>query len=293
MRADSLATAFERRRVRLRALAFRLLGSVAEADDAVQEAWLRLDRAAGAEIGDLDGWLTTVLTRICLDALRTRARRAETTDAAAAGTVATGSGIDPEDEALLADAVGRAMVVVLDALGPEERVAFVLHDLFAVPFADLAPMLGRTPATAKKLASRARARVHAPARSGAVELAAHRRAVAAFLRAAREGDLAGLLAVLAPDVVRTADPAALAPGMAALVRGAAEVAEGALALRQRSRDAVELLVDGLPGLVVAVEGRPLFAVTFTVRAGLISAYDVVAAPGRLAALTLALLPEQP
>ncbi len=293
MRADSLATAFERRRVRLRALAFRLLGSTAEADDAVQETWLRLDRAAATEIGDLDGWLTTVLTRICLDALRTRTRRAEITDTAVAGVVATGRGVDPEDEALLADAVGRALVVVLDTLGPEERVAFVLHDLFAVPFADLAPMVGRTPATAKKLASRARARVHAPARLGAVELTAHRRAVAAFLRAAREGDLAGLLAILAPDVVRTADPAALAPGMAALVRGAAEVAEGALALRQRSRDAVELLVDGLPGLVVAVEGRPLFAVTFTVRAGLISAYDVVAAPDRLAGLTLALPPQQP
>ncbi|MEV0075132.1 sigma-70 family RNA polymerase sigma factor [Nocardia neocaledoniensis] len=293
MRADSLATAFERRRVRLRALAFRLLGSTSEADDAVQETWLRLDRAAATEIGDLDGWLTTVLTRICLDALRTRTRRAEITDTAVAGVVATGRGVDPEDEALLADAVGRALVVVLDTLGPEERVAFVLHDLFAVPFADLAPMVGRTPATAKKLASRARARVHAPARLGAVELTAHRRAVAAFLRAAREGDLAGLLAILAPDVVRTADPAALAPGMAALVRGAAEVAEGALALRQRSRDAVELLVDGLPGVVVAVEGRPLFAVTFTVRAGLISAYDVVAAPDRLAGLTLALPPQQP
>ncbi|UGT55626.1 sigma-70 family RNA polymerase sigma factor [Nocardia asteroides] len=292
MRADSLATAFEGRRVRLRALAFRLLGSTAEADDAVQETWLRLDRAGATEIGDLDGWLTTVLTRICLDALRTRTRRAEITDTAAAGAVAIGRGVDPEDEALLADAVGRALVVVLDTLGPEERVAFVLHDLFAVPFADLAPMLGRTPATAKKLASRARARVHAPARLGAVELTAHRRAVAAFLRAAREGDLAGLLAILAPDVVRTADPTALAPGMAALVRGAAEVAEGALALRQRSRDAVELLVDGLPGLVVAVEGRPLFAVTFTVRAGLISAYDVVAAPDRLAGLGLALPPEQ-
>ncbi|WP_147124052.1 sigma-70 family RNA polymerase sigma factor, partial [Nocardia neocaledoniensis] len=181
MRADSLATAFERRRVRLRALALRLLGSTAEADDAVQETWLRLDRAATTAIGDLDGWLTTVLTRICLDALRTRTRRAETTDTVAAGVVASGRGVDPEDEALLADAVGRALVVVLDTLGPEERVAFVLHDLFAVPFADLAPMVGRTPATAKKLASRARARVHAPARLGAVELTAHRRAVAAFL----------------------------------------------------------------------------------------------------------------
>lgn len=292
MRADSLALAFEQRRTRLRGIAYRMLGSAAEADDAVQETWLRLDRVATAEIANLDGWLTTVVTRICLDALRVRAQRAETTEVAAVDARATGPGTDPEDEALLADSVGRAMLVVLDVLGPEERVAFVLHDLFAVPFADIAPMLGRTPATTKKLASRARLRVHAPARVEQAELAEQRVAVAAFLKAAREGDLGELLAVLAPDVVRTADPAALPPGMAALVRGAAAVAEGTLVLRQRSRDAVLLLVDGRPGLVVAQGGKPLFAVTFTVHAGRIAAYDVVAAPDRLAELTLALLPDQ-
>ncbi|MFE3542855.1 sigma-70 family RNA polymerase sigma factor [Nocardia sp. NPDC059177] len=288
MHPDALAHAFEQRRHRLRGLAYRMLGTAAEADDVVQEAWLRLDRVAAGEIGDLDGWLTTVVSRICLDLLRARGRRGETPEVD--DVRATGPGADPEDDALLADEVGRALLVVLDALGPAERVAFVLHDLFAVPFAELAPMLGRTPATTKKLASRARLRVHAPARIATTELAAQHAVVAAFLKAAREGDLAGLLAVLAPDVVRSADPAALPPGMAALVRGAAAVAEGTIVLRQRSREAALVLVDGRPGLVVVRAGRPLFVVTFVVRAGRIDAYDVVADPHRLAGLALALLP---
>ncbi|WP_336082322.1 hypothetical protein [Nocardia sp. SSK8] len=169
-------------------------------------------------------------------------------------------------------------------------MAFVLHDLFAVPFAEIAPMLGRSAAATKKLASRARLRVHAPARIGPAELAAQRAVVSAFLKAAREGDLDELLAVLAPEVVRSADPAALPPGMATLVRGAAAVAEGTIVLRQRSREAVLVLVDGRPGLVVVLRGRPLFVVTFTVRAGRVAAYDVVADPDRLAGLALALLP---
>jgi len=292
MQTDALALAFEQRRDRLRGIAYRMLGTAAEADDVVQEAWLRLDRVAVAEIGNLDGWLTTVVSRICLDLLRARAQRAETTAPDLADTRATGPGADPEDDALLADAVGRALLVVLDVLGPQERVAFVLHDLFAVPFAEIAPMLGRTPATTKKLASRARQRVHAPARIEPAEVTAQRTAVAAFLKAAREGDLDELLAVLAPDVVRSADPAALPPGMAALVRGAAAVAEGAVVLRQRSREAVLVLVDGRPGLVVVRAGRPLFVLTFTIRATRIAAYDVVADPVRLAGLTLSLLPDQ-
>ncbi|MBC7305258.1 MAG: sigma-70 family RNA polymerase sigma factor [Nocardia sp.] len=292
MRADRVhewAHAFEQRRDRLRGIAYRVLGSAAEAEDAVQEAWLRLV-GTDAEIADLDGWLTTVVSRICLDLLRARTRRAEVASLAAPTRTATGSGVDPEAEALQADSVGRALLVVLGSLGPEERVAFVLHDLFAVPFAEIAPMLGRTPATTKKLASRARLRMHAPARLETTELLAHRAAVTAFTEAAREGDLGGLLAVLAPDVVRTADPAALSPGMAVIVRGARAVAEGALALRQRSREAVLVLIDGSPGLVVAHAGRPVFAVTFQVHAERIAAYDVVASPGRLRALTLALLP---
>ncbi|MFD4459178.1 sigma-70 family RNA polymerase sigma factor [Nocardia sp. NPDC058480] len=293
MRADrpaASAGAFEQRRDRLRGVAFRMLGAGAEAEDAVQEAWLRL-AGTDTEIADLDGWLTTVVSRICLDMLRSRTRRAVVPDTP--DRAATGAGIDPEAEALLADSVGRALLVVLDALSPEERVAFVLHDLFAVPFAEIAPMLGRTPATTKKLASRARLRVHAPARIEPTELVAHQAAVTAFVRAARGGDLGGLLAVLAPDVVRTADPAALSPGMAVIVRGARAVADGALALRHRSRDAVLVLIDGTPGLVVAGAGGPVFAVTFTVRGGRITAYDVVASPERVAAFTLSLPPELP
>ncbi|MFJ2666923.1 sigma-70 family RNA polymerase sigma factor [Nocardia fluminea] len=292
MRTDSTqvsARAFEQRRDRLRGVAFRMLGSEAEAEDAVQEAWLRLS-GTDTDIADLDGWLTTVVSRICLDLLRARVRRAEVASPESSARVATGAGVDPEAEALRADSVGRALLVVLDTLGPEERVAFVLHDLFAVPFAEIAPMLGRTPATTKKLASRARLRVHAPARVEPTQLLAHQAAVTAFVQAAREGDLGGLLAVLAPDVVRTADPAALSPGMALVVRGARAVAEGALALRRRSREAVLLLVDGTPGLVVpGLTGGPDFVVTFRVRDGRITAYEVVAAPDRLAALTLSLL----
>ncbi|MFC8384279.1 sigma-70 family RNA polymerase sigma factor [Nocardia sp. NPDC057272] len=288
-RTEVSARAFEQRRDRLRGVAFRMLGSGAEAEDAVQEAWLRL-AGTGTEIADLDGWLTTVVSRICLDMLRARTRRAEIAPPETSVPVATGAGVDPEAEAVRADSVGRALLVVLDTLGPEERVAFVLHDLFAVPFAEIAPMLGRTPATTKKLASRARLRVHAPARVEPTELLAHQTAVTAFVQAAREGDLGGLLAVLAPDVVRTADPAALSPGMALVVRGARAVAEGALALRRRSREAVLVLVDGRPGLVVPGADGPDFVVTFLVRGGRIAAYDVVAAPDRLAALTLSLLP---
>ncbi|MFE5480332.1 MULTISPECIES: sigma-70 family RNA polymerase sigma factor [unclassified Nocardia] len=288
-RTEVSARAFEQRRDRLRGVAFRMLGSGAEAEDAVQEAWLRL-AGTDTEIADLDGWLTTVVSRICLDMLRVRTRRAEIASPGTSVPVATGAGVDPEAEAVRADSVGRALLVVLDTLGPEERVAFVLHDLFAVPFAEIAPMLGRTPATTKKLASRARLRVHAPARVEPAELLAHQTAVTAFVQAAREGDLGGLLAVLAPDVVRTADPAALSPGMALVVRGARAVADGALALRRRSREAVLVLVDGRPGLVVPGADGPDFVVTFLVRGGRIAAYDVVAAPARLAALTLSLLP---
>ncbi|MFC4372677.1 sigma-70 family RNA polymerase sigma factor [Nocardia halotolerans] len=289
MHQDLLALAFEQRRDRLRGLAYRMLGATAEAEDAVQEAWLRT-AGTGTVVTDLDGWLTTVVSRICLDVLRARARRAEVTADAAPEPPGTDARDDPAAEAVHADEVGRALLVVLDALSPEQRVAFVLHDLFAVPFAEIAAVLGRTPVAAKKLASRARQRVHAPAEITAAELAEQRVLVTAFLRAARGGDLAGLLAILAPEVVRTADPAALPPGMAAVVRGAAAVAEGTVVLRERSRAAEMLLVNGRPGLVVARAGRPLFAVTFTVRDGRITAYDVIAAPARLAALRLSMPP---
>ncbi|PPJ11096.1 RNA polymerase subunit sigma-70 [Nocardia nova] len=323
---DELARRFERHRDLLRDIAYRMLGSLHEAEDAVQEAWLRLDRAASAseatrgERGVVDGssadgraadglgidnlaaWLTTVVSRICLDQLRSRtARREEFVDPVdrsaaldSAGTEAgsrSGAFTEPEPEALLADSVGRAMLVVLHALSPDERVAFVLHDMFAVPFGDIAPIVGRTTATTKKLASRARQRVRGDSSTPPAELARHREVVTAFLSAARAGDLGALLAVLAPDVVRTADPAVLPPGVASVVRGAAAVAEETVLLRNRSQVAGAALIDGAVGVVVAPAGRLAAALLVTVRGDRVTAYDVVADPERLAALTVTVLPE--
>ncbi|MGA4787122.1 sigma-70 family RNA polymerase sigma factor [Nocardia sp. AB354] len=323
---DELARRFERHRDLLRDIAYRMLGSLHEAEDAVQEAWLRLDRAASAtettrgERGVADGsavegraadgfgidnlaaWLTTVVSRICLDQLRSRtARREEFVDPVdrsaaldSAGTEAgsrSGAFTEPEPEALLADSVGRAMLVVLHALSPDERVAFVLHDMFAVPFGDIAPIVGRTTATTKKLASRARQRVRGDSSTPPAELARHREVVTAFLSAARAGDLGALLAVLAPDVVRTADPAVLPPGIAAVVRGAAAVAEETVLLRNRSQVAGVALIDGAVGVVVAPAGRLAAVLLVTVRGDRVTAYDVVADPERLAALTVTVLPE--
>ncbi|MFF0544236.1 sigma-70 family RNA polymerase sigma factor [Nocardia thailandica] len=434
---DTSARRFEAERPRLLAVAYRLLGSAAEAEDAVQEAWFRLDGAG--EIERLRPWLTTVVSRICLDMLRSRAARREE-PGAAGDEFGADPAAEPENEAVLADAVGRALLVVMDALRPDERVAFVLHDLFAVPFDQIAPIVGRTPATTKKLASRARARVRAPGddaagggarvrdrvparsgtregtpvpgaagprprgtvpnaegthgegagaahpsadsgsvlarvpdparsatagrpsgarpsssaargadgggtrvpasaledgaentsgagggparavagrggvpgadpvRGGAAERAsdagagpsrgedasdpgaAEREVVAAFLRAAREGDLAALLAVLAPEVVRTADPAALPPGMAAVVRGAAAVAGETVVLRARARVAALALVDGAVGIVVAPRGRLLSALRVSVAGGRVTAYEVVADPARLRALEVRMPP---
>ncbi|MGW0355044.1 sigma-70 family RNA polymerase sigma factor [Nocardia nova] len=318
---DELARRFERHRDLLRDIAYRMLGSLHEAEDAVQEAWLRLDRAASAtettrgERGVADGsavdglgidnlaaWLTTVVSRICLDQLRSRtARREEFVDPVdrsaaldSAGTEAgsrSGAFTEPEPEALLADSVGRAMLVVLHALSPDERVAFVLHDMFAVPFGDIAPIVGRTTATTKKLASRARQRVRGDSSTPPAELARHREVVTAFLSAARAGDLGALLAVLAPDVVRTADPAVLPPGIAAVVRGAAAVAEETVLLRNRSQVAGVALIDGAVGVVVAPAGRLAAVLLVTVRGDRVTAYDVVADSERLAALTVTVLPE--
>ncbi|MDR7167971.1 RNA polymerase sigma-70 factor (ECF subfamily) [Nocardia kruczakiae] len=325
---DELARRFEEHRELLRAIAYRMLGSLNEAEDAVQEAWLRLDRAAGTTetkhggrgaaeggaagnepadddaadgpgIGNLAAWLTTVVSRICLDQLRSRAARREELVDPADGSVAlesTGAGprpgvfAEPEAEAVLADSVGRALLVVLRTLSPDERVAFVLHDMFAVPFDDIAPIVGRTAATTKKLASRARHRVRGDTATPAAELARHREVVTAFLSAARAGDLGALLAVLAPDVVRTADPAILPPGIASVVRGAAAVAEETVLLRSRSRVAGLALVDGRLGLVVAPHGTLAAVLLLTVREDRVAAYEVVADPGRLATLTIAVPP---
>lgn len=295
---DELARRFEEQRDRLRAVAYRLLGSASEAEDAVQEAWLRLGRVDAAQVENLPAWLRTVVSRICLDLLRSRAARREEL----AGQQlpdqpwedGAGEGADPEREALLVESVGRALLVVLDRLGPAERVAFVLHDLFAVPFEQIAPIVERTPVAAKKLASRARHRVHgvpgqlAGARP-AGELAGHRRVVEAFLAASRGGDLAGLLAVLAPDVVRRADPAALPAGVALESRGARAVATETLVFGRRARWAEAALVDGAVGVVVAPRGRLVLVLAVTVAEDRIAAYEVIADPARLARLDLAVL----
>ncbi|CAM4492690.1 sigma-70 family RNA polymerase sigma factor [Nocardia ninae] len=290
MRAqDMLARQFETHRDHLRAVAYRMLGSLSEADDAVQEAWLRLARQDSDEVANLAGWLTTVVSRICLDMLRSRAaRREEPVDLLAElGDAAYDS--DPEHEAVLIDSVGRALLVVLDTLGPDERVAFVLHDLFAVPFDQIAPIVGRSTATTKKLASRARQRAQGETTATAAELAEQRHVVEAFLTAARGGDLDALLAVLAPDVVRVADPAALPAGLSAVVRGAAAVAKETVLLQRRSQVAALALVNGAVGILVAPRGKLLLALAVTVRDGRVAGYEVIADPARLRELDIAVL----
>jgi RNA polymerase sigma-70 factor, ECF subfamily len=284
---DELARRFERQRGQLRAVAYRMLGSSSEADDAVQEAWLRLSRADVSGVHDLEAWLRTVVARLCLDALRSRQARRE--EPLAEPALGGARGADPEQEALLVDSVGRAMLVVLDRLAPAERVAFVLHDLFAVPFDQIAPIVDRNPAAAKKLASRARLRVRGAGTVPRAELGRQRQVVDAFLAAARSGDLAALLAVLAPDVVRRADLVALQPGGESVVRGAEAVARQTMVLGPRARFAEPALVNGAVGAVVAPHGRLLIALAVTVRDGQIAAYDVIADPERLRQTDLAVL----
>jgi RNA polymerase sigma factor (sigma-70 family) len=281
---DELAERFEAERARLRGLAYRMLGSAAEADDAVQEAWLRLSRSDGVD--NLAAWLTTVVSRVCLDALRSRkARREEPVEL----LPEPAADADPAGEVELAESVGRALLVVLAALGPAERVAFVLHDLFAVPFDRIGPVLDRTPVAAKKLASRARQRVRGTSALPAADLVRHRRVVDAFLAAARGGDLDELLTVLAPDVVRRADAAALPAGAALEVRGARAVAEETQVFGKRAHFAETALVDGTVGVVVAPRGRLLLALAVTVEGERIAGYDVIADPARLAGLRITLL----
>ncbi|MGK3205404.1 sigma-70 family RNA polymerase sigma factor [Amycolatopsis sp. MEPSY49] len=281
---DELAEEFEAERGRLRGLAFRMLGSLTEADDAVQEAWLRLNRVDSVD--NLAAWLTTVVSRVCLDVLRSRKARREDPFEVLPEPAADA---DPAAEVELADSVGRALLVVLDALGPAERIAFVLHDLFAVPFERIAPVLDRTPVAAKKLASRARQRVRGTSPLPPADLARHRRVVDAFLAAARGGDLDELLDVLAPDVVRRADAAALPVGAALEVRGARAVAEETQVFGKRAHFAEAALVDGAVGVVVAPRGRLLLALAVAVEGERVAAYEVVAEPARLAALHVTLL----
>jgi RNA polymerase sigma factor (sigma-70 family) len=286
---DWLAERFEEHRPHLRAVAYRLLGSPNEVDDALQGAWLRLSRADTSGVDNLGGWLTTLVARECLDLLRARSSRREQPLGVnlpdRLGRRAGGP--DPEQEALLAEGVGLALLVVLDTLAPAERLAFVLHDMFAVPYGDIAAIVGRSPAAARQLASRARRRVQGAAAPPGADLARERAVVDAFFAAARDGDFKGLLAVLDPDVVVRADRAAAPAGVPVEVRGAAAAAEQALLFgRRRAEFARPALVDGAPGAVIAPHGRLFAVLRFTVTRGTIARIEVIADPERLGRLDL-------
>lgn len=286
--SEELAVGFEAHRDHLRGVAYRLLGSLHEAEDAVQTAWLRADRAGIEGVENLAGWLTTVVARVSLDMLRARRSRGEEPLTAAGERH---GGVEPDAEALLAESVGLALLVVLDRLTPAERVAFVLHDVFAVPFDEIATVVGRSPVASKKLASRARGRVRgAPALGDRAELARHHAVVEAFLVATREGDLNTLVEVLAPDVVRRADRFAVPAGTATEVHGARSVAEETRVFAHRARTAEVVLVDGAPGVVIAPRGRLFAILRVTIEAGRITEVDVIADPDRLGQFSLALGP---
>jgi RNA polymerase sigma factor (sigma-70 family) len=295
---DLLANRFEENRPRLRAVAYRMLGSSSEAEDAVQEAWLRLDRSDSGGIENLGGWLTTVVGRVCLNMLRSRKSRHEQFLGEALGEtsgtrmpdpiVDREDGIDPEHQALLADGIGLAMLVVLETLTPAERIAFVLHDTFGLPFEEIAPIVERSPAAARQLASRARRRVRGEATLPAADPARQREVVDAFLAASRDGNLEALLTVLDPDVVLRADPGAA--GASREVRGAHAVAEQARAFSHLGQFSRRALVNGVAGIVSRAPGGPTFSVMgFTVVRGKITEIDILADPERLRLLDLAFL----
>jgi RNA polymerase sigma factor (sigma-70 family) len=288
---DWLTERFEAHRAHLRAVAYRMLGSLSEADDAVQDAWLRLSRTDTSGVDNLGGWLTTTVARLCLDRLRARASRREQPLGVHLPdpVVSRQDGADPEQQALLAEGVGLALLVVLETLTPAERLAFVLHDLFAVPFDEIAPIVGRSPTAARQLASRARRRVQRHATVPDADPTRQRELVGAFLAAAGQGDFSALLEVLDPEVVLRADSGAGAAGAITVVRGAAAVAEGALAFSGRARFARPVLVNGAAGVVVAAHGRPLVVMGFTIAGGRIVEIDVIADPERLRHLDLAAL----
>jgi len=303
-----LADAFEQHRDHLRAVAYRLLGSVTDADDAVQDTWLRLTSADTSEVENLGGWLTTIVARVSLNMLRARRYRHEelvgdswsgttemaaqaAADPSAVTTAALAS--DPAEEAVLADSVGLALLVVLDTLTPAERLAFVLHDMFAMPFTEVAAVLGRSTEATRQLASRARRRVRgAPSPDRAADLARQREVATAFLAASRGGDLSALVALLDSDVTLTADAASTPSGRPAVLHGAEAVARGAVMASARSRQSQLALINGTVGVVFAPEGRLQVALVFTVSpARRITAIDVVADPDRLRRLQLAVLPD--
>ena len=288
---DWLATQFEENRTHLRSVAYRMLGSLAEADDAVQESWIRLSRADTSDVNNLRAWLTTVVARVCLNILRSRRSHPEAPLEAhvADPIISSDQGMDPEQEALLGDSLGLALLAVLDALAPAERVAFVLHDAFAVPFDEIASIVGRSPAAARQLASRARRRLQgAPIPD--TDLDGQWKVVDAFLAAAREGDFERLLAVLDPEVVLRSDGGAGRPGLVTVLNGAEAVASGAIAFRRFGQTATRALVNGVPGAVAwSPNGRPFAVGSLTVVGGRIVSIDILADPERLGRLDLDLL----
>jgi RNA polymerase sigma factor (sigma-70 family) len=283
-----LAERFESNRAHLRAVAYRMLGSLSEADDAVQESWLRLSRSDMSGVENLGGWLTTVVARVCLDILRSReSRREEPVGVHVPDPIVSREGgIDPEYEALLADSVGLALLVVLDTLNPAERLSFVLHDVFAMPFDEIAPIVGRSPTAARQLASRARRRVRGATVVPDADLTRQREVVDAFLAASRGGDFDALLAVLDPDVVVRIDYGTVPAGASREVRGALTVAKEFLG---RAQGAQPALVNGAAGAVATSGGRLFAVLGFTVRSGKIVEIDVVADPARLRQIDLTVL----
>ena len=286
---DWLTERFEERRTRLRAVAYRMLGSLSEADDAVQEAWLRLNRTDADAIENLDGWLTTVVARVSLNMLRARrTRREESIDAQLPEPILDrADGMNPEHEALLADSVGLALLVVLETLTPPERLAFVLHDMFAVPFEEIAPIVNRSPEAARQLASRARRRVQGEGKVPDADLPTQRRVVDAFLAASRDGDFERLVEVLDPDVVLRADFGAA--GKSRVVRGARAIADQALFYSQLGLDMRPVLVNGAVGMVTFRNGEPFSVGAVTVRGGKIVELDFLADTERLRELDLTVL----
>ncbi|HET7049332.1 MAG TPA: sigma-70 family RNA polymerase sigma factor [Solirubrobacteraceae bacterium] len=287
---DWLAERFEQHRPRLRAVSYRMLGSLSEADDAVQEAWLRFSGADTSAVEDLGAWLTTVVARICLNALRSRkARPEEPIDPHLPDPIVSAVGaVNPEDEALVADSVGLALLIVLDSLAPAERLAFVLHDVFDVPFEQVAPIVDRSEAATRQLASRARRRLRTTGTSD-LDIAKQWELVDAFLAAARDGDFDALLKVLDPDVVRRVDAGATLPGVPPILRGARAVASGAVSFQKLGYVGRRALVNGGPGVVSFAGDKPLSVVGFTIAGGKIVEMNILTDPARLRQLDLAVL----
>jgi RNA polymerase sigma-70 factor (ECF subfamily) len=287
---DWLTGRFEVSRPRLRVMAYRMLGSLSDAEDAVQDAWLHAAGAHSGAVDNLEGWFTTIVARVCLDRLRSRrSRREEPLGAEETLAAEKAMAAGPEQEALLADSVGLALLVVLDTLAPAERVAFVLHDTFGLPFGEIAVITGRSPAAARQLASRARRRVRGTAPVSRIRLARQREVAEAFLAASRGGDLSALLAMLDPEVVLHADAASVPTGIPMTIRGAAAVARGARASSGRSRYSGVALVNGTPGIVMAPRGRLILVLAFTIGGGKICRIDVIGDPAHLEELDLSVL----